>query len=446
MRTPEKAATANDATAFINSTPNTAGGAPASGRGSNDIPRDRWGRYLLKHPVTGVQQPWTRTTTMAKTIADTYALSLWGQRMVAKGLTLRPDLFALAAGYDVADDKDELNKVCEQAREAAGDKVAANWGTALHNFTAAVDRGDKVNIPPTMQDDVAAYSASLADYGFRLVPDLIERRIVLTREAAGEDIGGTFDRVYEATRDVTLELADGKKVYVAAGTYVIGDLKTGRDLGYGWMEISIQETIYAHGINQNGVWDRDTETWDRTPLNGAEISEQVGIVVHLPVQKKPGAPACVLYAVDLEWGWETVDLCRLVRQRRKQKLIAVPLKVVDQNPVKSARAHFPVAAVPAPVTEDTREQPQGAAEGFRRPTAAQLADHPSVASPAPAQAPPQTREPSWEDRAAAVTTRAEASAVYKAMKPHAREIGEDRFNGIIASMQTRLKALSEPGG
>ncbi len=467
--------TPNEATAFLSS-PNPVGGGPGLAV-SNDVPRDRWGRYLIAHPESGRVQPWTRTTTVASSIADTFALSQWSQRMAVKGITMRPDLYALASGYDVAADKDDLNSVCEQAKTAAGDKVAANLGTAMHAFTAGVDRGMEMNIPPSMVDDVNAYSVALRAYGFELVTDMIERRVVLTKKTAGEDIAGTFDRVYRATRDVDIKLADGKIVHTAAGTHLIGDLKTGRDLAYAWGEIAIQEAIYAHAINENGVWDSDAKEWIPDPLHGAGVSEHIGIVVHLPIQKEPGAPACVMYAVDLEQGWDAIQLCVQVRQWRKAKKIATALDVVDQTPRP--------AAVRAPLTRDEiypgtdadaadRKQAHAAtwasnearvaamdaaddngrtpSHGFRRPTSNQMADYPSVKGETAVQpvlaidTPPAARPPTWEERAGAVSTKAEASAIYQEMRPKVQTIGQNRFNEIVKLMQTRLNSLVEQGG
>lgn len=439
---------ANDATAFVNSPP----------QASNAVPRDRWGRYLLPHPDTGTTQPWTRTTTMAGSVADTFALSMWQQRMAVKGLTMRPDLYALASTFDVSADKDDLNSVCEQARSAAGDKVAANLGTAMHAFTATVDKGGKANIPPTMQSDVDAYSAVLRAYGLEIVPQLIERRVVLTRKTAGEDIGGTFDRVYRAVRDVDLKMADNRILTLPAGSYVIGDLKTGRDLSYGWGEIAIQETIYAHAINENGVWDPEGKEWDRLPLGYSEggdgpeprtVREDVGIVVHLPIQKKAGAPACVLYAVDLKQGWEALELCVKVRQWRKRKQIASPLGVVDQP--TAARAPlttddiYPGHDADAADRKDARGY-ELKSPGFDRPTAAQVAGHPSVDPEAAARYTVAPRPPTWEERAQRISTRAEASALYQEMRPKVGQIGMARFNAVVKMMQTHLATLEEKAG
>jgi hypothetical protein len=425
----------NPATAFVNSKP------PAS----NDVPRDRWGRYLLPHPDTGQTQPWSRATTIAKSVADTFALSMWQQRMAVKGLTMRPDLYALACGYDVSADKDDLNAVCEQSRAAAGDKVAANLGTAMHAFTAAVDQGQKPNIPPTMRSDVDAYSAALQAYGLEIVPQMIEKRVVTT--ASSEGIAGTFDRVYRATRDVDLKMADKRVLHLKAGEHVIGDLKTGRDLSYGWGEIAIQEAIYAHAINEHGIWDPEGKEWDLLPLGASEgtdgpmpstVREDVGIVVHLPIQKKAGAPACVLYAVDLEQGWQALELCMKVRKWRKAKQLAAPLEIVDQP-----------TAVPAPVEVTEQQAPSS---GFDRPTAAQLADYPSVTGQAVVQpalaidTPPAPRKPTWEERADRISTRAEASALYQEMRPQVQKIGQTRFNTVIKRMQDHLASLEEKAG
>lgn len=426
-------ASSNPATEFVNSKPPT----------SNDVPRDRWGRYLLPHPDTGQTQPWSRATTIAKSVADTFALSMWQQRMAVKGLTMRPDLYALACGYDVSADKDDLNQVCEQSRAAAGDKVAANLGTAMHAFTAAVDQGQKPNIPPTMRSDVDAYSAALWAYGLEIVPQMIEKRVVTT--ASSEGIAGTFDRVYRATRDVDLKMADKRVLHLKAGEHVIGDLKTGRDLSYGWGEIAIQEAIYAHAINEHGIWDPEGKEWDLLPLGYSEgtdgpepctVREDVGIVVHLPIQKKAGAPACVLYAVDLEQGWEALELCMKVRKWRKAKQLAAPLEIVDQP-----------TAVPAPVEVTEQQAPSS---GFDRPTAAQMVNHPSVDPEAAARytvtATPAPRPPTWEERADRISTRAEASALYQEMRPQVQKIGQTRFNTVIKRMQDHLASLEEKAG
>lgn len=307
-----------------------------SQRGEDVVERDSYGRYLLPHPVTGKTGSWTRATTLAKTISDTYTLSEWSQRNVLKGAALRPDLVALAANKDIRRDKDDLNKLCEQAKDAAGSKVAANLGTAVHSFTEAVDRGQPVNIPAAHADDVAAYSASLEAYGLKPIPELIEFTVCLTKFAEPGRYGvlgvaGTSDRCYRATRDLELYI-DGKTIQLKADECLISDVKTGHSLDYGWQEIAIQLALYAHGLNESGFYDRPGKRWVRPEF---AVRTDVGIVAHLPVDKEPRSAGearkapCTLYAVDLESGWKAAELCAVVRRWRKVRNLSGTMAVAE---------------------------------------------------------------------------------------------------------------------
>jgi hypothetical protein len=446
---------ASEATAFLNGPV----GGPAA---SNAVPRDRWGRYLLPHPDTGRTQPWTRATTMASSVADTFALSMWSQRMVAKGLTMRDDLYALASTFDVAADKDDMNTVCDQAKAAAGDKVAANLGTAMHSFTARIDQGEKPNIPPKLRADVEAYSAVLRVIGLEIVPHLIERRTCIT--ALKEDVAGTFDRVYRVVRDLEVKVPWSKtSVRLKAGEYVIGDLKTGRDLSYGWGEIAIQEALYAHGINDHGVWDPKAKEWqDPHTLEDVNVRLNVrldvGVVVHLPIQKTEGNPACTVFAVDIAQGWEATELCVSVRRWRKEKKLATALEVVDTVPASALRPGPPPdqdeldrrsgATADRNDRIDANTGPRTASQAHVSPTAAQVASHPSVAAGRAVQAPsqPVVRQPTWEERAGSVSTKADASAIFQEMKKDYQKIGANRVNEVVKIMQKRLASLIENAG
>lgn len=295
-------------------------------RGDEDVPRDRWGRYLLPHPETGKKTAWTRSTTFAKSISDTFALSQWSQRMVAKGLTMRRDLLAMATTLDVKQDKDKLNQICEDAKSAAGNKVAANLGTALHSFSEAVDRGDMAvaDVPEPHRDDIAAYAATMRSAGLTVVPDMIERQTVLP----AFEVGGTFDRILDLSTaepwflnalsdrpDFRFTLDDGAEV--------IGDVKSGQDLQYGWNEIAIQLLIYALGARTAGVWNRATQSWE--PPRPVRVD--FAIVMHVPVDQK----TATLYKLDLTDAMDALDLCRSVRRWRKMRALATPLEraVVD---------------------------------------------------------------------------------------------------------------------
>ncbi len=251
--------------------------------------RDRWGRYLLPDPHTGKERAWTRATTFAKTISDMYGLARWQERMVAKGIATRSDLYALAAATNV-DDKTKFDKICEDAKEAAKASSGANLGTALHAFTEQVDAGEDVAVPEPWDKDIAAYTATVAQAGLVMHPQWIERIVVLPEYG----VAGTLDRL-------------------VGPTLRVGDVKTGKDLSYSWGEICIQLALYAAS---RWMWNPDTKTFERMP----QVDQEQAIVLHLPV----GKARCDLYTVDIAAGIEAVQLCQQVRDWRGRKDLAVP--------------------------------------------------------------------------------------------------------------------------
>lgn len=273
--------------------------APGDGAYSADGKPDRYGRYKLVDPATGEVRPYTRATTFAKSISDTFTLSQWSQRMVAKGLSMRPDLVAAAAALAVTD-REKLNKVAETAKETAGAKTGANLGTAIHAFTEQLDKGETVTAPPPYDRHVAAYATALADAGIEVVPEFIEQTVAVP-DFGG--IAGTFDRV------VWHE-----------GRHKILDLKTGRDLEYGWMEIVVQLAIYA---NAPAYFDKKTKMWVPLP---ADMDLGTALVVHLPAQSEAKA---TVHEVDINAGWDIAKLCHAVRQARKRKGLSRTLTIAE---------------------------------------------------------------------------------------------------------------------
>lgn len=279
------------------------------------VKRDRWGRYLLPDPVTGREQAWTRVTTFAKTLTDEFGLTLWKERMVAKGVSLRPDLCALASGLDVKNDAKQLNRITEQAKEAAGASASANLGTAIHSFTELADTGRPMeSVPPAHRPDVAAYSGALSEAGVRVIPGMVER-ITCAPEFG---VAGTLDRGYL--------LADGRSV--------IGDVKTGRDLSYNWLEICVQLALYQTGVSLHGVFDLASGTWGE-PV--PDLDDSIGIVAHIPV----GSAQCTLYEVDLESGRRFAELALSVRAARKRKDLS---RVFDAAPSRDWETEFSTVA------------------------------------------------------------------------------------------------------
>ena len=248
-----------------------------------EAPKDRWGRYLVTSP-DGKQRGYTRVTTIAKTCDDEGALKAWANRMVVTGLINRSDL--LASASTKLDDKNALNKICQEAITAGGGSSRANLGTALHSLTEQIDLGKKPPILPGLQGDLDAYTATLAKYGVHIMPHYIESVVIHD----DKEYAGTLDRIVEV---------DGR-MYIA-------DLKTGTDLSYSWREIAIQLAAYNDAPH---IYDYKTGVRTSLPM----IEKDRAIVFHLPA----GEARCELHWVDLESGRQGLELALSVRAWRKR--------------------------------------------------------------------------------------------------------------------------------
>lgn len=257
--------------------------------------RDHFGRYIIPDPITGEERTWTRATTWAQTVADTFALEKWALRQAALGLARRPDLLTGVAAVldpETKEGKRKLDGFVGQAKEAAGATARATIGTALHSFVEAVDGGREVQVPAPFDKDIAAYREGMA--GIKTSRHYLEQ--VCTVVELG--VAGTMDRVVKLAH---------------ARLPMIGDVKTGRDLTYSWTEIAIQLALYAHA---DTIFD---------PSSGhrrmIEVDQDKALVVHLPA----GEARCQLYIVDIAAGWEMAQVCGVVRAWRKRKDIAQAL-------------------------------------------------------------------------------------------------------------------------
>lgn len=380
-------------------------GNASGARGEAEAEYGRWGRYKLRHPSHGGVVEWTRATTFAKSISDTFTLNQWGQRCVVVGATMQPDILDKARGKDVKKDREALNEIAEQLKEVAGSKVAAEWGTAVHSWTELVDRNWadrwmilRERVPIQFQQHVENYLLLLEEYGLVPLASLIE----FSTGVLQYEVMGTSDNAYKATKHLDLKLPR-RVIHLSPGEIVIGDKKTGATLDYAWQEITIQLSLYAHGLNDQGRFDWTTKTWDTDPLRdyaepGTKVREDVGVILHLPVDptsdKLPG-----LHAVDLESGWSAVVLCERVRTWRKLKNLAGPVIVVD-------------------TTESSGDVLTDAERAVRPPT--------------------------LRERAEAVTSKPEASAVYK--DAVAAKVSLSVLNELVNVMQEAIARVNEPGG
>lgn len=256
---------------------------------------------------------WTRATTVASTLADRYGLEKWAQRNTVLGLGAREDLYALAASC-TADDKDQLNRIAEQAQEAAKARSGANLGTALHRLTERIDSGELKpdDVPTQWQPDVHAYVQALLERQVTIHREYIERIVVLP----SLKVAGTLDRL--ATID---------------GRFVVADLKTGTSAIDYPHDIAVQLALYANATHMwKGAADDITrDRWGRYMLPDPDtnpdvyepmpdVDTETAVVFHLPV----GEATCSLHRIDLVAGWEAVQHSMWARDWRKRKDLTSP--------------------------------------------------------------------------------------------------------------------------
>lgn len=378
--------------------------------------RDHMDRYAVVLPgetelevykSSGKPKGRTRVTTFIKAASSTIKLGEWKARNVVIGAARRRDLLLKAQGLTHEDDRDRLDAIARELEAAAGAKVGSDLGTYLHEFTEFMDAGLKTwrDAPEEFQRSLALYAQALADAGLEPIRSLIERTTII-REFGW--VCGTFDRIF---------------YHRPSGQYIIGDLKTAKTMDYGRNEIEAQLWAYAHGVNQNGIYDWNTRTWDR-PYSAEDhadveikVSESVGVVIHMPVQGKLEGTVELLWA-DLEAGARHAELCQDVRSQPSGKM-----RPWGDGPAPLAPAREPLHH---PVARELMYD-VGGGLGVRY----------SI-TPVPVMEPW-----SWEDRFAEVELPEQASELWQ----QARAEGVDRMElqRLVGIAQTKLRSLGVRG-
>lgn len=271
------------------------------------VERDRWGRYLLPRPSdpSGKVVSWQRATTLTKMASDMNGIMKWKMRYVAKGVATQQHLYAMAAATDL-NDKNSFDKLTESAFEAAGGNSAASTGTALHSFSEQVDEGLSPDVPDIWKPDIEAYKKLVRVNGLEFPKEGIERIVV--NEAL--QVAGTFDRIARLTKPLRVKVGD-EYVNLKKGDWVVLDLKTGKDLSYGWRDIAAQLATYAYA---DAMWNPVTKQFESLPA----LNRMVALVIHLPA----GTGQATLYGVDIQRGIEAAHLCATIRDWRKVKDLA----------------------------------------------------------------------------------------------------------------------------
>jgi hypothetical protein len=353
--------------------------------------------------------------------------------MAVLGLVRRPELFERVrsmvqahsgtALYELAKlERQVLNGITEDARLAAGSKERARKGTILHKHTQEIDMGRKTagDVPKEFRPDAQAYLMAMAKYGLECIPDLIERSTCYPPY----EVAGTFDRILRVTRTLDpVTLDEGRVVQLHEGDYVIGDVKSGTDLSYAWLEILIQLAVYMLGVTTSGVAVPETGPKGAPIWRWASLAEfgidklrtDVAIVMHVPY----GEGRAQLKYADLITGQRGAKICRNAIEYRKIEpghTAATGDYVVTPKPVEFVAAGSRAGDHSKWVTAGTKR-----------------AEAAAVVKAAPV--PPKPRR-TWEDVAGAVKTKDEANTVWKKMRD--KGIDDDRIKACVAIMRKKL--------
>lgn len=261
------------------------------------------GQYKLADPVSGKFKGYTRASTVAKTLEDTYMLDRWAKRMMLLGIQRSTPLAAdldqlvtehLAQGGEprtlAADLRRPLNELSDEAQHRAGATYAAEFGTCVHAWCEWIDLGlgHIRNVPEMFRQWVRNHRRALAEAGLTAAPEYTERVVLNTQYG----IAGTLDRLY----------------FDHAGRLFLGDIKTSKGMDYSWLYFAIQLAIY-HGASH--MLSLDGTRWEPMPA----VDPDTALISHLP---SIDADASRVVPINMRFGAQALHTAMTVRKHRSK--------------------------------------------------------------------------------------------------------------------------------
>jgi len=292
----------------------------------------RWGWYRDHEG-----NEWRRVSKLLKYAeTDTYNLDQWAKRQVAEGMAIRDDLVLAVKAMGRPSDpvegwskeaKKKLDGIAKDAMTAAKQRDGARAGTALHDLTERLDRGEDIEnvvrgLPAPAAVIVRAYDFLVRENGWRHVA--IERTVVIDEL----ECAGTFDRVTYVPGLAALlgpgtcqhghgpgerhHLWPGYTTEVVSELPVIADVKSEKAPWLNGLHIAPQLAIYSRAKRMwsplpGTVKVKFSVSGDEVEMPAGEyvpspcVRQDVGVVVHT------ADGAAEPYFVDLSAGWSTAQ-------------------------------------------------------------------------------------------------------------------------------------------
>ena len=282
---------------------------PLPPRMGKEPKRDYMGRYILPDPSTGSEEAWTRVSTLKSKSSDKAGLEKWKMRLTLTGIAaealeaqdngrdplLVEKLINLAADEGSMPDREynkQLQAVADHAFDLGGGNRAAKMGTALHAWCEWVDRGlgEAGDVPKMFQPYVVAYQAALLEANILVCPELIEQ--VVINQAYG--VAGTFDRAYMLSDE----------------SIVLADIKSGKDVKFGWQEIAQQMAAYQ---TSEFMFDQEKGEWVEPP----PFRTDYALIIHVPVMAP--VPKVHIIPISLAKGRTYLTVSKQVSELQRDR-------------------------------------------------------------------------------------------------------------------------------
>lgn len=217
-------------------------------------------------------------TAVAKIAPDSFTIEQWDRRQVAIGMMLEPKL-AERVAVD-PDNRDAVQKVCEDAKEIAKANDAARRGTQRHRAAELIDLGMPM-LTDQQRADAVAWQRTLEAYEIEILPQHVEGFAVWPEHG----VAGRFDRLARYR-----------------GHTICVDLKSGQNAVKYPQGTAVQLSLYARApmISANIDTDGDRSTvikWTKPP---SDLDLETGYVILLG----DGMDIGELWRINIEHGWD----------------------------------------------------------------------------------------------------------------------------------------------